>query len=93
MYVRAANTFIFVILKFLADEVAYIPIEKNGFRVKIINVIVVVVHTCVFTKKFHAKKYESSLRWCFDFSIGRSVGLLHTAKLGECNTVFRLQVL
>ena len=29
----------------------------------------------------------------FDFSIGRSVGLLHTAKLGESNTVFRLQVL
>lgn len=60
MLVRAAKTFLSVILKFL--EVAYIPIEKNGFRVKIINVIVVVVHTCVFTKKFHAKKYESSLR-------------------------------
>lgn len=47
MLVRAAKTFLSVILKFL--EVAYIPIEKNGFWVKIINVIVVVVvHTCVF---------------------------------------------
>lgn len=50
MYVRAAKTFLFVILKFLEVEVAYIPIEKNGFWVKIMNIIVVVVHTCVLLK-------------------------------------------